>query len=204
MLLLREISKSYQKKPVINQLSYQFDQQRYCIIGPNGSGKTTLLMLAAGLEIASSGKITLDDKPISSVSAKRQLGISSDKIILPDFLTPQQLLEFHCSQHACLFPTQFIEHLGFAPQLTTPVSALSLGNLKKISLLLALAHQPQYLLLDEPTTGLDHQSRSWLLAYLDSYPGKIIVTSHEESFTENEHYHSVFLNELNQGSSIAS
>lgn len=204
MLLLSEVSKSYQKNAVINQLSYQFDKQRYCIIGPNGSGKTTLLMLMAGLEMASSGKITFDDNPISSVQTKRRLGISSDKIILPDFLTPRQLLEFHCSQHGCPYPTKLIQHLGFTGQLATRVAALSLGNLKKISLLLALAHQTQYLLLDEPTTGLDHQSRVWLLAYLDNYPGTIIVTSHEQSFTKNEHYQSIFLNELNQGSSITS
>ena len=198
MLLLQNVSKSYQENQVINKLSYHFDKQRYCIIGPNGSGKTTLLMLSAGLESVTSGKITWNDAPVHTSRAKRHMGISSDKILLPEFLTPQQLLEFHCAQHKCPFPEQLIRHLGFGIQLNTRVSDLSLGNLKKISLLLALAHQPECLLLDEPTTGLDHSSRVWLLAYLDNYPGQIIVTSHEESFTENEHYQRILLSELNQ------
>ncbi|WDE08886.1 ABC transporter ATP-binding protein [Thalassomonas viridans] len=198
MLLLENVSKSYQKNQVINNLTYRFDEDRYCITGPNGSGKTTLLMLAAGLEMVSSGRIILDGAPVYSALAKRRLGISSDKILLPDFLTPQQLLEFHCAQHHRRFPEDLIEMLDFAGQLTTRVSALSLGNLKKISLMLALVHEPEYLLLDEPTTGLDHQSRDWFLDYLDNYPGRIIVTSHEESFTANEYYLRVLLSELNQ------
>ena len=201
MLLLREVSKYYQNHLVINKLSYNFDDDRYCIVGPNGSGKTTLLMLAAGSETVSGGQVTLDQTCVYSVNTKRHIGISSDKIILPDFLTAQQLLEFHCAQHRCVFPDLLIEQLGFEPQLTTPISALSLGSLKKVSLLLALAHQPKCLLLDEPTTGLDHDSRGWLLDYLDNYPGQIIVTSHEESFTESIHYQQVILSDLNQVSS---
>ena len=200
MLKLNGISKSYQDKLVINKLTYDFDGARYCIVGSNGSGKTTLLMLAAGLETVCAGDISLDGEFVNSYQAKRLIGVSSDKIMLPDFLTPQQLLEFHCSQHHCLFPDVLINHIGFSDQLTTQVCDLSLGNLKKISLLLALAHQPQCLLLDEPTTGLDHVSRTWLLDYLFNYKGQIIVTSHEEVFTENINYQQVALSELNQTS----
>ena len=112
-------------------------------------------MLAAGLEDLNCGEIVFNEESVYLADAKRHLGISSDKIKLPDFLTAQQLLDFHCSQHDCPFPIVLVEHLGFRAHLATQVSALSLGSLKKISLLLALAHQPKCLLLDEPTTGLD-------------------------------------------------
>jgi ABC-2 type transport system ATP-binding protein len=204
LLKFNDISKSYQNKFVINKLTYHFDGERYCIVGSNGSGKTTLLMLAAGLENVSSGQVTLDGEPIISCDIKRVIGVSSDKIMLPDFLTPQQLLEFHCSQYSCLFPNTLINHLGFSVYLTTQICDLSLGNLKKISLLLALAHQPRCLLLDEPTTGLDDSSRVWLLDYLIKYQGQIIVTSHEKSFTENLHYQQVTMSELNQSNSAFS
>ena len=112
-------------------------------------------MLAAGLEDFNCGEIVFNEESVYLADTKRHLGISSDKIKLPDFLTAQQLLDFHCSQHDCPFPIVLVEHLGFRAHLATQVSALSLGSLKKISLLLALAHQPKCLLLDEPTTGLD-------------------------------------------------
>lgn len=196
MLKLNKVSKFYQKNEVIKNITYSFTEQRYCIIGANGSGKTTLLMLVAGLEPVSAGQVTYNEQSVHLAKTKRHLGISSDKILLPEFLTAQQLLEFHCSQHKCSFPDALINHLGFTPQLATKVVKLSLGSLKKTSLLLALAHQPQYLLLDEPTTGLDHNSREWLLDYLDSYQGQIIVTSHEEVFTKNSGFQQIVLSDL--------
>ena len=202
LLILRDVSKFYQKNAVLQDLTFHFDGQRYCVVGPNGSGKTTLLMLAAGLETVSAGQITFNGQPVHLAKTKRHLGISSDKIILPDFLTAQQLLEYHCSQHNCSYPTALIDHLEFTAQLTTQVSALSLGSLKKLSLLLALAHQPKCLMLDEPTTGLDHNSRLWLFDYIEHYPGQIIVTSHEKCFTENSHNQQVVLAELNQHCNI--
>jgi ABC-2 type transport system ATP-binding protein len=201
-ITFKNVAKFYQKHAVIKNINYHFDGQRYCIVGPNGSGKTTLLMLAAGLESVSAGEITFNDQAVHLIKTKRHLGISSDKIMLPDFLTAQQLLEFHCAQHDCSFPDTLIEHLGFTVQLATQVSALSLGSLKKLSLLLALAHQPQCLLLDEPTTGLDHNSRVWLLDFLNHYQGQVIVTSHEQNFTANPQYQQVALAELNQASEI--
>jgi ABC-type multidrug transport system ATPase subunit len=187
---------------VLNSLTYRFEEARYCIIGPNGSGKTTLLMLAAGLESVSAGEVTYNNEAVHLTTTKRYLGISSDKIMLPDFLTAQQLLDFHCSQHECNFPHTIIAHLGFTVQLTTQVSALSLGSLKKLSLLLALAHSPKCLMLDEPTTGLDHDSRLWLLNFLDDYQGQVIVTSHEKIFTESTYYQQIELAELNKYSDL--
>jgi len=202
LLILNNVSKFYQKNAVLKGVNFHFDKQRYCIIGPNGIGKTTLLMLAAGLENSSVGEITFNEKSVYLTENKRLMGISSDKISLPEFLTAQQLLEYHCSQHNCPFPTLLISNLGLSAQLTTQISALSLGGLKKISLLLAIAHQPKCLLLDEPTTGLDAKSREWLLDFLNSYQGQVIVTSHEQSFTENHHYQCVELTELNKFSDL--
>ncbi|MEW6989760.1 ATP-binding cassette domain-containing protein [Colwelliaceae bacterium 6441] len=198
MLILKNVVKFYQDNLVIEQLSYHFDKQRYCIVGPNGSGKTTLLMLAGGLESVTAGEVYYNHQAVELKETKRQLGISSDKIILPEFLTSQQLITFHCTQHDCNFPHPLITSLNFTQQLTTQVAALSLGSLKKLSLIIALAHQPNCLLLDEPTTGLDQQSRIWLLDYIDRYPGQIIITSHEACFTENEHFQQVLLAELQQ------
>ncbi len=202
LLKLDNLSKFYKNTQVLQNINYIFDQRRYCIIGANGCGKTTLLMLAAGLEEPTTGIVAFNDESVDSVTSKRLRGISSDKIILPDFLTPKQLLDLHCQQNHCIFPSALIDHLNFANQLSSQINALSLGNLKKISLLLALAHQPKLLLLDEPTTGLDKESRTWLLHYLDQYQGNIIVTSHEEYFTKSKQYKQVSITSLNNATTV--
>lgn len=196
LLEIIKLSKSYLGHQVFSELDLQFSQQKYCIVGENGCGKTTLLLLAAGLEPACSGEILIDKKPVTEKAVRFDIGISSDRIVLPEFLTSKQLLDFHCQQFCCPFPEELIKALHFAKQLTKPIKGLSLGSLKKISLLLALCHQPKYLLLDEPTTGLDKLSREWLLAYLQRYNGCLIVTSHEACFIDNTDYRQINLLQL--------
>ena len=196
MLEIIKLSKSYLGHQVFSELNLQFSQQKYCIVGENGCGKTTLLLLAAGLEQACSGEILIDQKPVTDKAVRFDIGISSDRIVLPEFLTSKQLLDFHCKQFGCAFPEEFIKALQFTKQLMKPIKGLSLGSLKKISLLLALCHQPKYLLLDEPTTGLDKLSREWLLDYLQRYSGCLIVTSHEACFIDNAHYTQINLLQL--------
>jgi ABC-type multidrug transport system ATPase subunit len=75
--------------------------------------------------------------------------------------------------------TDWVGEFGLTPFLRTKVGDLSLGNAKKLSLILALQHQPQLLLLDEPSNGLDEQARAALLRVLTGYPGQVIVASHE-------------------------
>jgi ABC-type multidrug transport system ATPase subunit len=197
LFLLKNVTKSYAQNIIINNLSFQFTEDRYCISGPNGCGKSTLLMLMSGIDNVSLGSIFFNEQSVSSLSVKHKIGVSSDKILYPDFLTPQQLLTFHCTQYCCPFPDEIIKSLNFMPQLATKVAQLSLGNLKKLSLLLALCHKPLSLLLDEPTTGLDNESKLWLIAYLKSYKGQIITASHEESFMSNSTYEQIDLVELN-------
>ena len=192
MLQFNQVSKRFSKKIIVQQFSYHFDQAHYCIAGENGIGKTTLLLMAAGLEAIDSGKVLFEQNIITSITAKQNIGISSDKILLPQFLNAQQLINFHCQQHHIEFPNILVTALNFNEQLNKKVQELSLGNSKKLSLILALAHQPKCLLLDEPSTGLDHHSRTWLLNYLRNYPHhtqrQIIVTSHEDDFIHDQQY----------------
>jgi heme exporter protein A len=196
MLAFNSVNKRFGKKIIVEQFSYQFTEVRYCIAGENGIGKTTLLLMAAGLEPIDSGNILLKEEAVSSPNNRKSLGISSDKILLPDFLTAQQLINFHCQHHQLSLPNELITCLHFSTQLNNKVSELSLGNSKKLSLILALAHQPQCLLLDEPSTGLDHDSRQWLLNYLTAYHGQIIVTSHEADFLNDNNYQQLNFTEL--------
>lgn len=197
MLSFKQVSKSYQQHLVINNIDLTITNNKYCLSGANGTGKTTLLMLASGLEKPTTGSIYLKQQAVDLPESKKYIGISSDKVLLPEFLTAKQLITFHCQQYQCDWPETLIKALNFNQQLTTQVSALSLGSQKKLSLLLALSHQPHCLLLDEPTTGLDSTSRNWLLTYLTNYSGLLLITSHESFFTENQNYQQLSINQLN-------
>jgi len=216
MLSFEHVDKRFTNKVIFSQFSYHFKQSHYCIAGINGIGKTTLLLMAAGIENADKGNITFNNLNAFDVNTKKNIGISSDKILLPEFLTAQQLINFHCQQHQIAFPDNLLTSLNFAAQLHNKVSELSLGNSKKLSLILALSHQPKCLLLDEPSTGLDHASREWLLDYLHCYASEntnnadkhihkkddnalqrqIIVTSHEDDFLQDACYTQLSFAEL--------
>lgn len=154
-------------------------------------------MLASGLESSDDGQITFNGEHTLEVTTKKLIGVSSDKIHLPEFLTAKQILTFHTNQFGCDIDEEILEGLSFKPQLGQKTADLSLGNQKKLSLLMAILHKPKLLLLDEPTVGLDEASKVWLLKFLDKFDGTIIVTSHESVFLDNDNYEQLSMSELN-------
>ena len=183
-----KVYKQFTSQPLIERFDYHFEQGKYCITGENGCGKTTLLMLAAGLESPDEGQITYNGIAVTDDAVKSLIGISSDKIIYPRFLTAKALIEFHCATYKVDWPKALINDLHFAKHLLTLPPALSLGNQKKLSLILAMAHQATCLLLDEPTSGLDSYSQGVILDYLQAFDGHLIISSHDPLLTKNTDY----------------
>lgn len=188
MLTISKLKKSYQHLSIFNNVNLELTDTKYCLVGPNGSGKTTLLMLLAAIEHAEQGTISYNQQPISDCKLAKCIGISSDKIIIPPFLTARQVIQFHCGQYCCEFPETYVNALNFDAHIGKSVDSLSLGNQKKLSLILAMSHAPALLLLDEPTIGLDSPSKHWLLNTLEQRQQLLIVTSHETDFTNNDSY----------------
>jgi ABC-2 type transport system ATP-binding protein len=180
LLVFDQISQYYGGTFLFQNLSFSLDAPRIQISGANGSGKTTLLLLAAGLLKPHAGHVSFRQQDVLLAGSKRQIGISANKVALPAFMTVTELLRFQAQQFGCDERTSWIAEFGLDPFMLTQVADLSLGNYKKLSLITALLHQPELLLLDEPSNGLDEHAKAALSRLLRSYPGQVIVASHDD------------------------
>lgn len=181
MLHFEKLTHGFGSKTLFSSVTMTLKAPKIVLTGPNGSGKTTLLLLAAGLIKPQSGKVTFQNQTVLTSTIKSQIGISANKIALPEFFTTKEQIQFHCAMHQCGYPEQLIAQFSLHPFLNTKIDDLSLGNYKKLSLLCAIMHSPKLLLLDEPNNGLDEKTNAALMAYLTQFKGQVIIASHDES-----------------------
>ncbi|GGF82175.1 ATP-binding cassette domain-containing protein [Alteromonas lipolytica] len=179
MLSFEHVSHHFGARTLFQDFNQTLPESRIVLTGANGMGKTTLLLIAAGVLVPSAGTVYFNQQPVTATAMRHKIGISANKVSLPGFFTVMEMLSFQARQFNCPANNEWIERLGLSPFLNTKVDDLSLGNNKKLSLILALMHQPELLLLDEPTNGLDEQTRQALDNFLASYPGQIVIASHE-------------------------
>lgn len=134
-------------------------------VGPNGAGKTTTIYAMLGLVTPTQGSITLFGEPPGSVAARRRLGFLSEIFYTYPFRTARSAMGFY-GQLSGLSPADLerriprqLERLGLADAMDRKVSTFSKGMVQRLGLAQALLHEPDLLILDEPTTGLDPQGR---------------------------------------------
>ena len=197
--MFENISRYYQNRCVFNDFFLEVNEPRVLISGPNGSGKTTLLMLAAGLITPDAGKVSFNQELVLTTQSKAQIGISASKVALPGFLTVAELLDFHQRQFKCEPSDYWLTQFELKQYWHSKVENLSLGNYKKLSLLTAVMHQPQLLLLDEPANGLDDKARLALNLLISDYPGQVIIASHEAIAGEHKQVRHIQLQRSESG-----
>jgi len=156
------------------------------LVGHNGAGKSTLLLSLAGLLVASEGVITIGGDPAGSPAARRRVSFVPDSPALFDDLTLADQMRYVARLHGgrkaepAEAANELVELLDAGELLDRLPSAMSKGQRQKASLLVATARPCSVLLADEPTTGLDAESRDALLrgfAHLERASGVIIVSS---------------------------
>lgn len=191
MIELKNVRKSYPPF-TLNLDSFVIESGRITgLVGLNGSGKTTLFRLIAGLARPEEGDVDVFEYSAWNmpVSVKERIGVVFADSTFPDWCTPKGLRSvlgdfyshFDCGMYDHLLKTL---HL---PQ-DKPLRTFSTGMLAKFKILLAISHQPDFLLLDEPTSGLDVAARQDILTMLQNYMDQgeraILISSHIASDLE--------------------
>jgi ATPase subunit of ABC transporter with duplicated ATPase domains len=170
-------------KTVVDGLTWQVGPgDRIAILGANGAGKTTLLRLLAGITTPDGGRLVTG-------STVRPAFLSQELAELPEQLRLLEAVEEIAKRVRLgdreLSAAQLAEVFGFTDKrIWTPVSDLSGGERRRLQLLRLLATEPNVLLLDEPTNDLDTDTLASLEDLLDSWPGTMIVASHDRYLVE--------------------
>lgn len=165
---LRSLSRAFGKKQALQNVTFSVPKDSvFGLVGENGAGKTTLLKHALGLLKASSGSIAVFDlDPVQEPAAVLgRIGYLSEDRDLPTWMRVDQLMHYR----SAFYPSW--DH-DYAKELVTMfdldvkqrIRSLSRGQLARVGLLLAIAHRPELLLLDEPSSGLDPVVRRDILA----------------------------------------
>lgn len=159
ILELKNLKKYYKKQRGIESISFQIKKgDIYGFIGPNGAGKSTTIRTIMGLLNKTSGNIYMNNKEldIEKIETKRKIGYLPSEINLYEDMTIKQLLDYHESFYKIKNNKRRKDLVNlFKIEENKKIEDLSLGNLKKLGIVLAFLHEPELLILDEPTSGLD-------------------------------------------------
>ena len=182
LLEVRNLIKHYPQVMAVNGVSFSL-QPGVCfgLLGPNGAGKTTTVEILEGIHAPTSGDILYKDQPVGK-RFRNEAGIMFQSTALQDFITVRETL----LMFARLYPKnadidELIERCNLTDYLDQDNRQLSGGQRQRLLLAIALVNDPDMIFLDEPTTGLDPQSRRnfWDLIESIKAQGKtILLTTH--------------------------
>lgn len=181
---VESVSKSFGDTVALDDLSMQVHAgESLGLLGPNGAGKSTLISLLTGTRRADTGTVTIFGGDPTSPDSRRRLGVTPQATALPVTLRVREVFAFVGAHFGT---TQ--EHLDelaasfdLADLLEKQCGSLSGGQQRRLMVALALVGDPELVILDEPTTGLDVESRDRLWARLRRYRdegGTLVITSH--------------------------
>lgn len=159
ILEIKNLTKYYGDIKGVEDLSLELKEgEIFGFIGPNGAGKSTTIRSVLNLINKTSGEVIFNGKILEKddIEARKLIGYLPSEINLYDDLTVKQMLDFHetfYDKNINKRRSQLVKRLKLDE--SKKVEDLSLGNLKKLGIVLAFMHEPKLLILDEPTSGLD-------------------------------------------------
>ncbi|MCX2829313.1 ABC transporter ATP-binding protein [Bacillus pseudomycoides] len=190
MLVVDHITKSFGKKEVVKNVSFEVKKgETFGLLGPNGAGKSTTISMICGLIPYDGCDIKVGGKSVKEypLDAKRKIGIVPQDIALYPTLSAKENLIFWGKMYglsgaiAKKRADEVLAYVGLQDRAKDKIETFSGGMKRRINIGAALMHEPELLIMDEPTVGIDPQSRNHILETVKGLNEKgmtVIYTSH--------------------------
>jgi ABC-2 type transport system ATP-binding protein len=185
---IKSIQKSFGKQEVLRDISLDVPTgEVYGLIGPSGSGKTTLVKMLIGLESPDSGTLKFKGNPLKADSVYTSVGYMAQSDALYTELTAKENLNFFASLYSLKKKVReeriqsVMNTVDLLDHLDKPVALYSGGMKRRLSLAIALLHDPEVLILDEPTVGIDPVLRKQIWEQFQELKAKgrtLLITTH--------------------------
>src|ERR1700677_431709 len=180
--------KSYGKVRAVDGIDLAvYPKEVYGLLGPNGSGKTTTLSMLAGILRPDSGQVRVAGIPVTHSAARARLGLVPQEIALYPQMTAAENLAFFGRMQGMTGKTlrtrvdEVLEIVDLTARAKQRVERLSSGMKRRVNIAVALVHSPDLLIMDEPTVGVDPQSRNAILDQVNALAAAgtaVIFASH--------------------------
>ncbi len=190
VLAVRGLTKRYGERTVVDNVSFEIARgETYGLLGPNGAGKTTIISMVCGLLAPESGSVSILGEPLDGRHVERKAAIGlvpQDLALYPDLSARENLVFFGRLQglpkkRLSARMTEVLELVGLADRADDRVDSYSGGMKRRCNIAVGLLHEPQLLILDEPTVGVDPQSRNAILESIERLGGEglsVLYTTH--------------------------
>lgn len=189
LLEIRNLTKRFGPITAVDDLSFRVDRGEVLgFLGPNGAGKSTTMKIVTGYLPPTSGSVSVAGYDVASdpLEIKRRIGYLPEGAPLYGDMTPAALLDFVCDvrglsseqrKHGIEYATEWL-HIGSVMQ--QPIETLSKGYKRRVGLAQAIVHDPEVLILDEPTDGLDPNQKHEVRELLQEMSGEkaVVISTH--------------------------
>ena len=172
ILKVNNLNKSYGKRNVVNEMSFNVNEgEILCFLGPNGAGKSTTINMISGIVGYDEGEILYKNKNISNNSNffKKELGVVPQDLAIYEDLSAENNVRFFTSLYGFKREElnekveKALRFVDLFDRKKEKISTFSGGMKRRLNIACAIAHEPNLLIMDEPTVGIDPQSRNYIL-----------------------------------------
>ena len=184
------LDKSYGEKRVVNELSFEIEKgEVLCFLGPNGAGKSTTINILCGILGFDAGEMRYNGKNIKRClnDFKKHVGVVPQDLAIYEDLSAEQNVHFFASLYGLRGKeletqvTKALNFVGLKERRKEKARTFSGGMKRRLNIACAIAHEPELLIMDEPTVGIDPQSRNHILSSIKKLSQEgmtILYTTH--------------------------
>jgi ABC-2 type transport system ATP-binding protein len=190
IVAVNSLEKSFGEKKVVNEISFDIKKgEILCLLGPNGAGKSTTINILCGILGYDAGEMMYKGKGINLClnNFKKHLGVVPQDLAIYEELSAEQNVKFFASLYGIRGKeldekvNKALDFVGLLERRKDKAKTFSGGMKRRLNIACAIAHEPELLIMDEPTVGIDPQSRNHILSSIKKLSGHgmtILYTTH--------------------------